>query len=115
MAGDKLVMPKNAFLMIHKPWSYVVGNANDMLKEIELLNAIEQSIVSIYKEHLAANVDTETMMNPENATALCIMDYIARKRGCLKKGGDIDYEKAAGCILDDFREGKIGRISLERV
>lgn len=61
MAGDKLVMPKNAFLMIHKPWSFVIGNANDMLKEIELLNAIEQSIVNIYAEHLADNVDTETI------------------------------------------------------
>ena len=54
------------------------------------------------------------MMNPENAEALCIMEHIARKRGCIKKGSDIDYEKCAACILDDFREGKIGNISLER-
>jgi ribosome biogenesis GTPase A len=54
------------------------------------------------------------MMNPENAAALCIMEHIARKRGCIKKGSDIDYEKCAACILDDFREGKIGTISLER-
>ena len=42
------------------------------------------------------------------------MEHIARKRGCIKKGSDIDYEKCAACILDDFREGKIGTISLER-
>ena len=65
-------------------------------------------------EDIFDNVDTETMMNPENAAALCIMEHIARKRGCIKKGSDIDYEKCAACILDDFREGKIGTISLER-
>ena len=65
-------------------------------------------------EDIFDNVDTETMMNPENAAALCIMEHIARKRGCIKKGSDIDYEKCAACILDDFREGKIGNISLER-
>ena len=65
-------------------------------------------------EDIFDNVDTETMMNPENVAALCIMEHIARKRGCIKKGSDIDYEKCAACILDDFREGKIGTISLER-
>ena len=43
------------------------------------------------------------------------MDFIAKKRGCLKKGGEPDYEKAARQILDDYRSGRLGRISLERV
>lgn len=104
----------------------MIGSINDQILNIEeLALEIIKFLNKNYKkmlfdrfditENIFENVDTETMMNPENATALCIMDYIAGKRGCLKKGGDIDYEKAAGCILDDFREGKIGRISLERV
>ncbi len=43
-----------------------------------------------------------------------MLDHIANKRGCLKKGGETDYFKVSGIVLDDFRSGRIGRISLER-
>ena len=42
------------------------------------------------------------------------MTQIAEKRGCLKSGGEWDLDKAAKCLVDDFRNGKIGTISLER-
>ena len=35
-------------------------------------------------------------------------------RGCLKKGNELDYEKAARLLMDDFRSGKLGRITLEK-
>lgn len=38
---------------------------------------------------------------------------VARARACLKKGGELDVEKAAGFLLDDFRNGKIGCFTLE--
>ena len=44
-----------------------------------------------------------------------LMNLIAKKRGALISGGEIDYEKVAGIILTDFRTGKIGRITLEQV
>ncbi len=46
-------------------------------------------------------------------TYLEIMDEIGMKRGCLIRGGDIDYTKVAGIILDEFRKGIIGKITLE--
>lgn len=42
------------------------------------------------------------------------LDAIARKRGALISGGQIDYNRISGIILDEFRGGKIGNISLER-
>ncbi len=47
--------------------------------------------------------------------ALENMDDIARKRGFLLSGGRIDYERTARIVLDEFRGGKIGRITLETV
>jgi ribosome biogenesis GTPase A len=41
------------------------------------------------------------------------IEEIAKVRGCLQKGGKYDIPKAAGQIIDDFRNGKLGRISLE--
>ena len=43
------------------------------------------------------------------------LSQIAVSRGCIKSGGEADISKAAACVLDDFRKGAIGRITLERV
>ena len=43
------------------------------------------------------------------------MNLIGRKRGALISGGNIDEEKVANIILDDFKNGKIGKITLEKV
>ena len=50
---------------------------------------------------------------PDDAPG-ALLTRIAEKRGCLKKGGQKDTERAANLVLDDFRGVKIGRISLER-
>ena len=42
------------------------------------------------------------------------LEMIARKRGMLISGGEPDIERAAAAVLDEFRSGKLGRISLER-
>jgi len=43
-----------------------------------------------------------------------ILTELGRKRGFLISGGEIDTERAADCVLDEFRAAKIGRITLER-
>ncbi len=45
--------------------------------------------------------------------ALAVMQAIAKKRGCMRRGGDYDYDKVSKLILEDFRSGRLGRISLE--
>lgn len=68
LAGDRVIIPRNAFLMIHKPWSCCIGNANDMVKQAEVLDTIEESILNIYEEHLREDVSRETiaaMVNEE--------------------------------------------------
>ncbi len=52
---------------------------------------------------------TELQENP-----LDNLDAIARKRGAIMAGNQIDYNRIAGIILDEFRGGKIGKISLEK-
>ena len=49
----------------------------------------------------------------EEGTPLETLEAIAKARGCLKGGEELDYVKASGLIFDDFRGGKIGRITLE--
>lgn len=49
----------------------------------------------------------------EGKTYLDIMEEIGRRRGCIIKGGEIDYTKVSHIVLDEFRKGIIGAISLE--
>ena len=60
-------------------------------------------------KQILANSDLE-----ENEKALEILHKIGGKRGAVISGGNIDEEKTAKIILDDFRSGKIGRITLEK-
>lgn len=51
---------------------------------------------------------------PENFNIYEIMIEIGKRRGAIMSGGNVDDEKTARLILDDFRSGKLGRITLEK-
>ncbi len=103
----------------------MIGSINDNILNIEELaidtinyvyNNYPDNIIERYdldKDAVKASYD-EKAINPHNSIALYIMEQAAIKRGCIKKGNAIDYEKAANIILDDFRSGRLGRITLER-
>lgn len=74
MAADELVIPKTAQLMLHKPWSYAVGNANDLRKEAEVLDSCEEMILNAYMEKATVDrdeiqrlVEEETWLTGEEA------------------------------------------------
>ncbi len=103
----------------------MIGSINDNILNIEELaidtinyvyNNYPDNIIERYeldKEAVKASYD-ESAINPDNSIALYIMEQAALKRCCIKKGNAIDYEKTANIILDDFRSGRLGRITLER-
>ena len=49
----------------------------------------------------------------EESDPLPMLEQIAENRKCIQKGGQLDYSKAANIILEEFRNGKIGKITLE--
>ncbi len=51
---------------------------------------------------------------PENENILEILHRIGRKRGAIVAGGRVDEEKVANLLLQEFRNGKLGKITLER-
>jgi ribosome biogenesis GTPase A len=59
-------------------------------------------------------LENQLYKNMSNEIALALFDLISRKRGFIKKGNTVDYERAGRTILDEFRAGKLGRITLER-
>ena len=86
-----------------------VGSIKD-----DILNMEELALWLI--EHLRTNYSgllEKRYVISEEGTAVEILGKIARARGCLKKGEELDYVKASGLLFDDFRGGKIGRVTLE--
>lgn len=51
----------------------------------------------------------------ETEDVYACLKEIARNRNCLLKAGELDYDKAASILLDDFRNGRLGRITIETV
>lgn len=86
-----------------------IGSVKD-----DLLNLEELSLLLIdYLKERYPGVLAKRYGIEEEKEALKVLEEIAKVRGCLKRGEELDYEKAAGLIFDDFRSGKTGRITLE--
>ena len=76
MAGDKIVMPKNTFLMIHNPWSMVAGNASELRDAADMLDKIGSSLKQTYAsrtglsdEEISTMLEAETWLTADEALA----------------------------------------------
>ena len=80
----------------------------------EVLNTEELALelLKFLKEHYRGLIQERYGIEEENEPAAQLQE-IAEKRGCLKKGGEADTQKAASILLEEFRSGKLGRITLE--
>ena len=87
-----------------------IGSINDeILQKTELACDLITFLTEEYPNLLHERFEVD-----ESQTASDILHGIALNRGCLLKGQELDYEKAASILLDDFRSGKLGSISIER-
>ena len=87
----------------------LIGAIKDEILNIDEL-ALE--LIAILTEHypgvLHARYEVEEDQTPAN-----IIEQIAVKRNCIQKGNELDYTKAANLLLEEFRSGKLGKITLE--
>jgi len=87
----------------------LIGSMNDNIVSVEEMAA---SLIMMLKERYAG-VLAKRYEADEEKDAFSLLKDIAKKRGCLLKGEELDTEKAAALLLDDFRSGRLGRITLE--
>ena len=93
-----------------------IGSMNDQIIQIEelALDLIEV-LEKLYPEILKTRYEAETPIKIETEDTRVQMLYqICESRKCYKKGNEYDTEKAAALLLDDFRNGRLGRITLEQ-
>jgi ribosome biogenesis GTPase A len=64
-------------------------------------------------ENFPSSFERFKFVPEDEMTPLELLETTARKRGMLISGGEADTERAAVMVLDEFRSGKLGRITLE--
>ncbi len=99
---DKLVGEKLAF----------TGAVKDDILDIELLASRLLSFLceNSYKDKVVSRYNIEISDEDEGYE---ILEKVGRKRGMLISGGEVNTERAAIAVLDEFRSGKLGKITLE--
>lgn len=91
MAGDKIVMTPGSTMMIHKASMFAWGNSDDMAKAIDVLEAAEEGLVSIYADRTGQSKETivemmadETWMSAEKAVELGFADSVVKPETSLE-------------------------------
>jgi len=86
-----------------------IGSIKDeVLQTEELAAELIHFLRTAYPEVLADKYDIE--MDEDDYV---VLNHIAKSRNCIVRGNELDTEKAALLLLDDFRNGKLGRLTLE--
>lgn len=84
-----------------------VLNINEVAGKLAVkLTQIKSKFAENYKLNLTREYDANT-----NQDWIEMLELVARKRGCVLKGNEIDYERVSKLILNDFRKGALGRIT----
>lgn len=89
-----------------------IGSVRDTILDTEQLAANLASLLA--REYPAMLCARYKLPNIETEDGFALLEQIGRKRGMLISGGEVDLERAAATLLDEFRGGKLGRITLEQ-
>lgn len=88
-----------------------IGSVKDEITDKETIAC--RLLESLSKTNPQAIEQRYKIENVEGLQGWEILEMIGRKRGFLIKGGEIDYERTSVIVADEFRGGKLGRITLE--
>ncbi len=90
----------------------VTGAIKDDIYDMEkVIFSLVELLKENYSDRLCERYKLQQEDLPEDTEELLAM--IGAKRGCLRSGGIVDYEKVRRIILTDFRSGKLGRFTLD--
>ena len=88
----------------------ILGSINDaIIDEVELATTLISRLKEIKPDAILARYSLSEL-NDDNVV---ILEEIAKKKGLILRGGEVDYSRASQMLIGDYRGGKLGKISLE--
>lgn len=107
MLWPKIIVPQSGYNLA--AGGAVGRNALDEeLVALELLDYLRRHYLTLLQSRYQADKDPSSHWDDNQW-----LEWVAKKRGALLSGGRVNYQKAAENVLTDFRDGQIGRITLE--
>lgn len=112
-----ILWPKFEDRIIAEHLAFIGSMRDEVIEKTELSLALIAELEKNYQGLLFSSYGIQRKEGGEQTSSSCadILEDIARRRAFLKKGGEVDVDKAAFTVLDDFKNGRLGKISLERV
>lgn len=116
LAGSKRSISKNAELMIHNPWGFAGGTADDIEKYADTVRDAENKILDFYvsktgadRDSLKAMMDEETFIKPDQAVELKfatdILEPVMAKAKAILNLKEINQNQMSKSILDEIKSG----------
>ena len=88
---------------------------DDILDIEEIAMMLCSKLRRLYPEELCARYKLDSLPSPDEMDDYDLLCLIGKKRGFLISGGEVNTERTANMLLDEFRAAKIGRISLDPI
>ena len=86
MAGDEIIMPKNAMMMIHNAWTYAAGNKDELRDMADTLDKIDSVLVDVYasktgreKDEIVEKMNAETWFTADEALGFGLIDSVGEE------------------------------------
>jgi len=104
-----ILWPKFEDQIVGQHLAFIGSIKDELIQSVDLALDLIEFLVEIYPGTLNENYNLD-----ESRDSADILKQLAENRGCIQKGNEINYDKAAFLLLDDFRNARLGKITIER-
>ncbi len=104
-----ILWPKFEDQTVGQHLAFIGSIKDELIQSVDLALDLIEFLTSAYPGTLQQQYEID-----ETKDSADILKEVAVNRGCMKKGNELDYDKAAFMILDDFRNARMGRITIEK-
>ncbi|MCI5938246.1 MAG: ribosome biogenesis GTPase YlqF [Eubacterium sp.] len=104
-----ILWPKFEDQTVGQHLAFIGSIKDELIQSVDLALDLIEFLTSAYPGTLQQQYEID-----ETKDSADILKEVAANRGCMKKGNELDYDKAAFMILDDFRNARMGRITIEK-
>lgn len=104
-----ILWPKFEDQTVGQHLAFIGSIKDELIQSVDLALDLIEFLIPEYPGVLAEHYQVQ-----EGSDSVEVLKELAENRGCIQKGNELNYDKAAFLLLDDFRNGRLGNLTIER-
>ena len=104
-----ILWPKFEDQTVGQHLAFIGSIKDELIQSVDLALDLIEFLIPEYPGVLAEHYQVK-----EGSDSVEVLKELAENRGCIQKGNELNYDKAAFLLLDDFRNGRLGALTIER-